>query len=135
MCTTNPRVPAGTSSARSCRSSLVPILPRCCGFSCRSFGDGDTGRAAVLLAAIPRSVEIAQPNFTRKDERRDGSIHTLSRSDRMFINLPMAELRDFKCHAHTGGAICEWSVPNHHTPVREAIECLRVKCQEHPVIR
>ena len=48
---------------------------------------GDTRGGATLLAAFPCSVEIAQPYFTRKNERRDGSIHTLSRIDRVFNNL------------------------------------------------
>ena len=41
-----------------------------------TLSNGDAGRAAALLAGFPHSVEVAQPNFTRKDERRDGSVHT-----------------------------------------------------------
>ena len=90
---------------------------------------------AALLTAFHRSVEHAQPHFTRKDERRDGSIHTLSRIDRIFVNLPVAELRDFQCHFHTIGSIGEHSVPSDHTPVRLTIESLRAKQQDHPAIR
>ena len=100
----------------------------------QAFIDGDTSRAAALLAASSRSVEIAQPYFTRKDDRRDGSIHTLSRIDRIFINLPTAELRDFPCHTHTVASIGDKSVPSDHFPVRLAIECLRMKQQDHLVI-
>ena len=64
----------------------MAILRRWCGFPRRTFSDGDTGRAAVLIAAILRTVEIAEPNFARKDERHDGTIHTLSRIDRIFIS-------------------------------------------------
>ena len=55
-------------------------------------------RAAALLAAPSHSFQIAQPFFTFTDLRRDGSIRKLSRIDRVFANLPMAELRDFQCH-------------------------------------
>ena len=48
-----------------------------------TFSDGNARHAAALIAAFPRSVEIAQPNFTRKGERRDGSIRTLSGIDRI----------------------------------------------------
>ena len=53
----------------------------------QSSSGGDASRAAALLAAFPRSVEITQPYFMRKDERRIGFIHTLSRIDRIFVNL------------------------------------------------
>ena len=67
--------------------------------------DGDDSRAAALLAAFFRAVEIAQPSFTRQDLRRVWSIHTLSRIDRVLTNKPMAELRDLRCHFHTIGII------------------------------
>ena len=57
-----------------------------------------TTMSAVLLPALPPSLapsRLPSPLFTRKDVRRDGSIHTLSRKDRIFVNLPMTELRDF----------------------------------------
>ena len=79
--------------------------------------DGDASRAAALFVALSRSVEIAQPFFARKDVRRDCALHTLSRIDRIFVTLPMAELRDFQCHI----------------PVRLAIECRR-KQQDHPAM-
>ena len=102
----------------------------------QTFSDGDTSRAAALLAAVARSFEIAQPFFTRKDVRREGSIHTLSRIDRVFVNLPMADLRDFQCHSHTIGTIGDRSVPSiDHTPVRLVIECSRSEHMNHPVIR
>ena len=72
---------------------------------------GQTGRGAALLAAFSCSVEIAQPFFTREDVRRDGSIHTLSRIDRIFRNVPMAEFRELQRHSHTVGTIGERSLP------------------------
>ena len=49
---------------------------------------------------FPRVLEIAQPGFTRRDSTADGTIHTLPRTDRAFINLPMAEARDDHCQSH-----------------------------------
>ena len=46
---------------------------------------------AVLLlffAAFLRAVEVAQPFFTRRDVRRDGSIHTLSHKYRSQFRQP-----------------------------------------------
>ena len=56
----------------------------------QTFSDGDVSRAAALLTAFPRAVEINRPYCSRTDSRRDGSIHTLSRTDRIFTILPMA---------------------------------------------
>ena len=69
------------------------------------------------------------------DGERDGSIHTLSRVDHVFINLPMAELRDFRCQNHSVRSIGDRSVPSDHIPVRLAIECASPKQQDHPVIQ
>ena len=100
-----------------------------------TFSDGDASRPAVLLAAFTRSMEIAQPYFTRKDERRIGSIQTLSRIDRIFMNLPMAGLRDFRCHCRTIGSVGDTSLRSDHTPVQLTIECPSIKQQGEPVIQ
>ena len=89
---------------------------------CQTCSDGDAIRAAALLAAFSRSVDIAQLFFTRKNMRRDGSIHMLSPIDRVLVNLPMAEMRDFQCRSHTVGTIGDKSVPSDHIPVRHVIE-------------
>ena len=89
----------------------------------------DTSRAAALSATVPRAVEIAETCFTREDLRRDGSIHTLSCIDRIFTNLPMAELRDFQCHSHTVGTIGDKSISNDHVtawPCPNAMRASRV---------
>ena len=101
-----------------------------------AFANPDEGRVnsrnqafSPMQVALNPSLEpwkSLQPNFTRKDERRDGSIHTLSRVDRMFIILPVAELRDIRCHASTVGSSGVWSVPSDHITVRLAIQCSRV---------
>ena len=49
----------------------------------------------LLSAFFPHAVEIAQPNFTRKDTAADGTLRTLSWIDRAFIHLPVAEARFF----------------------------------------
>ena len=51
------------------------------------------------------------------------------RIDRIFVNLPMAELRDFQCHSLTVGTIGDLSIPSDHISVRLVIECPRKK---HP---
>ena len=63
---------------------------------------------------FPHHLEIAQRDFTRRDSPTDGIVRTLSRIDRTFINLPMAEARDFHCYSHVfrkpwGTAHTEWS--------------------------
>ena len=54
----------------------------------------------------------------------------------MFINLPMAELRDLWCHCHTVGSMGEKSVPSDHIPVRLTMECTRQAAgpPRHPAI-
>ena len=60
---------------------------------------------------------------------------SISRIDRISVNIPMAELRHFQYHARTIGSVGDRSVPGDHIPVRLAIECPRVKHQDHPVIQ
>ena len=62
------------------------------------------------------------------------SIHTLSRTDRFFTNLPTAELRDFQCHFHTVETVGDKSIPSDHA-VRLVIQCPRNSLSDHPVIR
>ena len=101
----------------------------------QTFNDGDASRAAALFAAFLRSVEIAHPFFIREDVRRDGPIHTFTRIDRVFLHLPMAELRDFRCQTHTIGTIGDISVPSDHIPVWLVIECPCKKQSDHPIIQ
>ena len=51
----------------------------------------------VTLTALPH---FSPPcwKLLRVDKRGDGSIHTLSHIDRLFINFPKAELHNFRCH-------------------------------------
>ena len=43
---------------------------------------------------------------------------TLSRIDRAFINLPMAEARDFRCSSHISDNLGERFIPSDHVAVR-----------------
>ena len=57
-------------------------------------------RGKLLRSFLPHVLEIAQPDFTRRDATADGTIRTLSRIGRAFINLPVAEARDFLYYSH-----------------------------------
>ena len=66
----------------------------------QTFTDGDPRKTAMFHSFFPQVLEIAQPDYTRTDSIAVGIIRTLSRIDRMFINLPVAEARDFHCYSH-----------------------------------
>ena len=57
-------------------------------------------RQQCFIPFSPHVLEIAQPDYTRRDSTAFGIIRTLSRIDRIFVNLPMAEARDFHCYSH-----------------------------------
>ena len=59
--------------------------------------DGDALKSALFRSFSPHVLEIAQPDFTRKDCTADGTIRTLSRIDKAFISISMA---DFHCNSH-----------------------------------
>ena len=101
----------------------------------QTFSAGDASRAAAFLAAFSRSVEIGRPSFTRKDGRRDGSIHTLSWIDRTLTKIPMAELRDCRCYAHTIGCVGERRMTSEYVPVRLPIDSPQGRREHQPVIR
>ena len=84
----------------------------------QTFAKGDAGKTALFRTFFPFALEIAQPNFTRKDAAADGAIRTLSRIDRAFINVPMAEARDFRCHFHVTDNLGERSIPSDHVGIR-----------------
>ena len=71
---------------------------------------------------FPNALEIAQPNFIRKDTAADGTLRTLSRIDRAFIDVPMAEARDFHCHSHVADNLGERSRPSYHVAIRVVIQ-------------
>ena len=102
----------------------------------QTFTEGDVGKTALLRTGFPHALEIAQPNITWKDTAADGTLRTLSRIDRAFINVPMAETRDFD-------NLGERSIPSDHVTVRIVVQkqssyCGAVNCipswmAKHPV--
>ena len=52
-----------------------------------TFTDGDTGKTALFHSLFSHVLEIAPPDYTRRDSTAIGIIRTLSRIDRIFINL------------------------------------------------
>ena len=87
----------------------------------KSFTEGDAGKTALFRANFPQVLEISQPNFTRKDTAADGTPRTLSRFGRAFINVAMAEARDFHCHSHVTDNLGERSIPSDHVAIRVVI--------------
>ena len=77
----------------------------------QTFSDGDPGSTAVLGSVFPDALEVAQPNYTRKEASADGTLRILSRIDRAFVNIPVSEARDFRCGAQTvddfGTSVCD----------------------------
>ena len=71
---------------------------------------------------FPHVLEIAQPDYTRRDSSALGIIRSLSRIDRIFINLPLAEARDFHCYRHVFENLGKRSVPSDHAAVRLVIQ-------------
>ena len=59
-----------------------------------------------------------QPDCTRRDSTVLGIIRTLSRTDRIFINLPVSEARDFHCCSHFFQNPVHRSIPSDHAAVR-----------------
>ena len=71
---------------------------------------------------FPHVLEIAQPDYTRKDSTALGVKGTLSRIDRIFINLPMAEARDFHCNSHVFENLGKRTIPSDHAAVRLVVQ-------------
>ena len=84
----------------------------------QSFTDGDPGKTAVFHSFFPYVTEIAQSGYTRRDSTALGVIRTLSRIDRIFINLPMAEARDFHSYSHVFENPGKKTIPSDHAAVR-----------------
>ena len=97
----------------------------------QTFIDGDTGKTALFHSFFPHVLEIAQPDDTRRDSSALGIIRTPSRIDRIFINLPLAEARDFHCYRHVFENLGNRSVPSDHA----AVQCKRIPSwmSKHPV--
>ena len=72
---------------------------------------------------FPCVFEVAQSDYTRRDATALGGVkRTLSRIDRIFINLSMAEVRDFHCSNHVVENFGKKSIPSDHAAVRLVIQ-------------
>ena len=88
----------------------------------QSFTDGDPGKTAVFHSFFPHVLEVAQSDYTRRDSTALGVIRTLSRIDRIFIKLAMAEARDFHCYSHVFENLGKETIPSDHAAVRLVIQ-------------
>ena len=81
----------------------------------QTFTDG-----AMFHSFFPHVLESAQPDYTRRDSTALGILRTLSRIDRIFINLTMAEAQDF--HSHVFENLGNRTIPSDHAAVRLVIQ-------------
>ena len=86
----------------------------------QTFTDGDPGKTAVFHSFFPHVLQIVHSDYTRKDFTALGDIRTLSKSDRILINLPMAEVRDFHCSSHVDETFGK-NFPSDHAAARLVI--------------
>ena len=87
-----------------------------------SITDGDPAKTAVFHSFFPHVLEIDQSDYTRRDSAAVGNIRSLSRIDRIFINLPIAEARDFHCSSHVVENLGKKTIPSDHAAVRLVIQ-------------
>ena len=83
--------------------------------------DGDPGKTALFHSFFPYVLEVAQSDCTRRESTALGIIRTLSRIDRIFINLPMTKARDFHCSSHVDENLGKKNVPSDYAAVRLVI--------------
>ena len=88
----------------------------------QTFTDGDARKTAIFHSFFQHFLENAQPDYTWRDSTALGIIRTLSRIDRIFTNLPMAEARDFHCYAHVFENLGSRTIPSDHAAVRLVIQ-------------
>ena len=75
-------------------------------------------RPPCSFLSFPHVFEIAQSDCTRMDFSALGIIRTMSRIDRIFINLPVAEARYFQCYSNVFENLENQSTPTDHAAVR-----------------
>ena len=87
----------------------------------QTFSDGGPGGSAAFWSIFHMLWKKTQPSFTKK-ESQDGTLRILSRIERPFINISVAEGRDFRCHAHVTDDLGDRSLPSDHVAIRSDIE-------------
>ena len=92
----------------------------------QTFTEGDMGKAAFFHSLFPGVLEIAQPDFPRRDSSVNGVFRTLTRIDRAFINLSMAEARDFHCYSHVFVNLGKRTRPSDHAAARVVNQTTRL---------
>ena len=96
----------------------------------QTFTEGDAVKTGLFRSYFPRVFEIAQLNFTRKDSSADGAPRTPSRIDRAFINVPVAEARDFHCTSHVSDNLGERSIPSDDVAGRIVVQKTTNRCDQ-----
>ena len=76
-------------------------------------------RKTAMFHFFPHVLEVALSDYTRRDATALGVIRTLSRTDRIIINLPMAEARDSHFSSHF---VEKRTIPSDHAAVRFVIQ-------------
>ena len=84
----------------------------------QTFTDGDAGKTAMFHSFFPNVLEIAQPGYTMRDSTALEIIRILSRIGRIFINLPVAEARDFHSYSHVFEYLGNRTIPSGRAAVR-----------------
>ena len=83
-----------------------------------------------LSFLFPHVFETAQPDNTRRDSSFVRIILTLSRIDRIFTNLPVAEVRVFHCNSHVFENLGNRTIPSDHAAVCMVIHKLPFRGQQ-----
>jgi exonuclease III len=81
--------------------------------------EGSDPIAHTFESIFPVLVELAQPNYTRSCSllAPTASLNYLSRIDRIYTNIPPAQLNDLTMQADTVGSILDSFRPSDHIPV------------------
>jgi hypothetical protein len=75
--------------------------------------------AIVFESTFRELVELAQPNYTRANSllAPTAALRTLSRIDRIYTNIPPADLHDLFIQVNTVGSLLDRGRPSDHVPV------------------
>ena len=88
----------------------------------QTFTDRDAGKAALFHSFFFMSSNSLSLTLQGEISTADGTVRTLSRIDRTFTNLPVAEARDIHCYSHVFENLGERFIPSDHAAVRVVIQ-------------